>query len=122
MLIFSNVRVDIPSIRELVSTISYQALPTDFKPDSVMYARTIGFSNSNLEAQTFVTSGSRLGRIEKFENATGYSVSIKKQSKVTELARNVEQSDFFLQSPTVTSTLSIELRELNTNVQLSFLK
>ena len=70
---FSKIRVDIPSIRELVSVISYDALQPDIIPDSVLYARTIGFSNGQ-SGSVLVASNSRLGRLNKFEDATGYKV------------------------------------------------
>ena len=73
---FSKIRVDIPSIRELVSVISYDALQPDIIPDSVLYARTIGFSNGQ-SGSVLVASNSRLGRLNKFEDATGYKVRAK---------------------------------------------
>jgi len=69
----SKIRVDIPSIRELVSVIAYDALEPDLTPDSVLYARTIGFSNGQ-SGDILVASNSRLGRLNKFESATGYKV------------------------------------------------
>jgi len=69
----SKIRVDIPSIRELVSVIAYDALEPDIIPDSVLYARTIGFSNGQ-SGDILVASNSRLGRLNKFESATGYKV------------------------------------------------
>lgn len=69
----SKIRVDIPSIRELVSVISYDALKPDIIPDSVLYARTIGFSNGQ-SGSVLVASNSRLGRLNKFEDSTGYKI------------------------------------------------
>ena len=71
--LFSDIRVDIPSIRNLLSVTSYQSLVNQ-KPDGVLYARTIGFGSSESN-QKFTTSNSRLGRLKKFEKATGYNVS-----------------------------------------------
>lgn len=68
----SDIRVDIPSIRNLLSVTSYQSL-TNQTPDGVLYARTIGFGSSESN-QKFTTSNSRLGRLKKFEKATGYNV------------------------------------------------
>ena len=76
----SDIRVDIPSIRNLLSVTSYQSLANQ-KPDGVLYARTIGFGSSESN-QKFTTSNSRLGRLKKFEKATGYNVSKKSQTKI----------------------------------------
>ena len=74
-ILLSDIRVDIPSIRNLLSVTSYQSLANQ-KPDGVLYARTIGFGSSESN-QKFTTSNSRLGRLKKFEKATGYNVSTK---------------------------------------------
>ena len=73
-ILLSDIRVDIPSIRNLLSVTSYQSLANQ-KPDGVLYARTIGFGSSESN-QKFTTSNSRLGRLKKFEKATGYNVSV----------------------------------------------
>lgn len=73
-LVDSDIRVDIPSIRNLLSVTSYKAL--GLKPDGVLYARTIGFGSTANDngSKGLVTSNSRIGRLKKFERATGYTV------------------------------------------------
>ena len=73
-LFISDIRVDIPSIRNLLSVTSYKAL--GLKPDGVLYARTIGFGSTANDngSKGLVTSNSRIGRLKKFERATGYTV------------------------------------------------
>jgi len=89
-LVDSDIRVDIPSIRNLLSVTSYKAL--GLKPDGVLYARTIGFgstANDNGNSNGLVTSNSRIGRLKKFERATGYTVLADNLKNPTETA------DFF---------------------------
>jgi hypothetical protein len=89
----SKIRVDIPSIRQLLSVVSMDSLESSFKPDGVLYARTIGFGlttgvDMRVE-KTLTPSNSRLGRLRKFQDATGYSVLLENIESPT------ETQDFF---------------------------
>lgn len=71
-----EVRIDIPTVRKLISTISYKALPANLAPDSIMIARSLGMeigSDSSQEGGSL--SGSRVGRLKRFETATGFEVA-----------------------------------------------
>ena len=67
----ADVRVDIPSIRKLLTVTSYKRLAA--KPDGILYARTIGFGSKST-GNGLIASGSRIARLKQFEHVTGYKV------------------------------------------------
>jgi len=60
------VRIDIGKVRQLVSTVDFHNLPKR-EVDDVLVARSLGGEGGNSAAP----SSSRLGRVKKFESATG---------------------------------------------------
>ena len=72
----AEIRVDIPSIRRLISTVSYTSLPAGLTPDSIMVARSLATEGGDAESNEQLPSGSRLSRLKKFEAASGFEVKI----------------------------------------------
>ena len=67
-----EIRIDIPSVRKLISTVSYKNLPATLSPDNILVARSLGLEEENPTAG--VISGSRASRLRRFETATGFEV------------------------------------------------
>lgn len=68
----SDIRLDIPSVRKLISTVSYKSLPASLKPDNILIARSLGMED---ESPSGTISGSRASRLRRFETATGFEVA-----------------------------------------------
>ena len=67
-----EIRIDIPSVRKLISTVSYKSLPATLKPDNILIARSLGLEDEHITSGTI--SGSRASRLRRFETATGFEV------------------------------------------------
>jgi len=68
-----EIRIDIPSVRKLISTVSYKNLPATLSPDNILVARSLGLEEENPTAG--VISGSRASRLRRFETATGFEIA-----------------------------------------------
>jgi len=67
-----EIRIDIPSVRKLISTVSYKSLPATLKPDNILIARSLGLEDENMGG---TISGSRASRLRRFETATGFEIA-----------------------------------------------
>lgn len=68
-----EIRIDIPSVRKLISTVSYKSLPATLKPDNILIARSLGLEDEHITSGTI--SGSRASRLRRFETATGFEIA-----------------------------------------------
>lgn len=70
-----EIRIDIPSVRKLISTVSYKSLPANLSPDNILIARSLGLEDEHLGTAGGAISGSRASRLRRFETATGFEIA-----------------------------------------------
>lgn len=108
----AEIRVDIPSIRRLISTVSYTSLPAGLTPDSIMVARSLATEGGDAESNEQLPSGSRLSRLKKFEAASGFEIANWKEDQGID-NHNYFKYPLYPQNSTLSSEIRMDYESTN---------